>query len=229
MQIIVLGMHRSGTSAVARLLNMMGAYFAPERMELPINQANPKGYWERRDVVNLNEDILKSLNISWDRLAEFTPKTINSDIIQRFQPHVAEIVLGLDAQRPWMVKDPRLCLLLPLWMPLLEVPVSIIVYRSPIQVAQSLAKRENFSLRLGMALWEKYNLCALENSNHLQRILISYEELMQHPIATVKKLHEQLQQFEVQGLRVPSEKEIRTFLEPTLFHAQVMTVCKMPM
>jgi glycosyltransferase involved in cell wall biosynthesis len=220
MQIIVLGMHRSGTSAVARLLNMMGAYFAPERMELPVNQANPKGYWERRDVVNLNEEIFKALDISWDRLAAFTPKSINSEIVQRFQPYAAEIVLGLDAQRPWMLKDPRLCLLLPLWMPLLEVPVCVFVYRSPIQVAQSLAKRENFSLRLGMALWEKYNLCALENANPLQRILINYETLMQHPVATVKKLYEQLQQLEVQGLRLPSEKEIRTFLEPTLFHAQ---------
>lgn len=220
MQIIVLGMHRSGTSAVARLLNMMGAYFAPERMELPVNSANPKGYWERRDVINLNEDILKSLHVSWDRIAEFTPQTINSEIIQHFQPYAAEIILGLDAQRPWMLKDPRLCLLLPLWLPLLEVPVCVFVYRSPIQVAQSLAKREKFSLRLGMALWEKYNLCALESSKTLQRILINYEELMQNPLATVKKLHEQLQQLEVQGLRLPSEKEIRCFLEPTLFHAQ---------
>lgn len=220
MQIIVLGMHRSGTSAVARLLNMMGAYFAPERMELPVNSANPKGYWERRDVINLNEDILKSLHISWDRIAEFTPQTINSEIIKRFQPYAAEIILGLDAQRPWMLKDPRLCLLLPLWLPLLEVPVCVFVYRSPIQVAQSLTKRENFSLRLGMALWEKYNLCALESSKTLQRILINYEELMQNPMAVVKKLYEQLQQLEVQGLRLPSEKEIRCFLEPTLFHAQ---------
>jgi glycosyltransferase involved in cell wall biosynthesis/predicted nucleic acid-binding protein len=220
MQIIVLGMHRSGTSAVARLLNMMGAYFAPERVELPINPANPKGYWERRDVVNLNEDIFKSLDISWDKIAKFTSKSINSEIVQRFQPYAAEIILGLDAQRPWMLKDPRLCLLLPLWLPLLEVPVCVFVYRSPIQVAQSLAKRDKLSLRLGMALWEKYNLCALEDSRQLQRILINYEDLMQHPVATVKKLYEQLQQLEVQGLRLPSEKEICTFLEPTLFHAQ---------
>jgi hypothetical protein len=51
MQILVLGMHRSGTSMVARLLNMMGAYFAPEGVEMPAHPEKPKGFWERQDVL----------------------------------------------------------------------------------------------------------------------------------------------------------------------------------
>ena len=60
MQILILGMHRSGTSVVARLLNMMGAYFAPEGVSNGANEENPKGFWERQDVRALNDLVLHS-------------------------------------------------------------------------------------------------------------------------------------------------------------------------
>lgn len=220
MQIIVLGMHRSGTSAVARLLNMMGAYFAPERMELPATPANPKGYWERRDVINLNEDILTALGITWAQISELTPEHLTTEVFAPFESLAREIVLGLDAHRPWMFKDPRLCLLLPYWLPLLEIPVCVYVHRNPIQIAQSLRKREGFSLHFGIALWEKYTLFALDFSAKLPRILVSYHELMQNPVETTKRLYDSLCALEIQGLRLPSEKEILAFIEPTLFHEQ---------
>ena len=224
MQIIVLGMHRSGTSVVARLLNMMGAYFAPEKITapekaaLPLTEANPKGYWERWDVFSLNEDILRTLEISWDNISQFSPTDITPEIQIQFESSAREIIFGLDANRPWMMKDPRLCLLLPLWRSLLEIPVCVYVYRSPIQVAQSLKKREGFPFTLGFALWEKYNLHGLTNSTNMPKILISHEELINDPVATVKKLHQQLLDFEVQGLRLPSDKEIRAFIDAKLFH-----------
>ena len=58
MQLIILGMHRSGTSMVTRLVNMMGAYFGPEGVSLGANDENPKGFWERRDVLDLDEALL---------------------------------------------------------------------------------------------------------------------------------------------------------------------------
>jgi glycosyltransferase involved in cell wall biosynthesis len=218
MQIIILGMHRSGTSVVARLLNMMGAYFAPERVELPVTTANPKGYWERRDVINLNEDILTALGITWDNIHQFKSADMTSDIQTRFESLAREIILGLDANRPWMLKDPRLCLLLPFWQPLFEIPVCVYVHRSPLQVAQSLKKREGFPLMLGIALWEKYNLQGLANSADMPRILVSHEEIIKNPVATVNKLYQDLLDCEIQGLRLPSDKEIQAFIDPSLFH-----------
>lgn len=50
MQLVILGMHRSGTSGVTRLLNMAGAYFGPPGIATDANEENPKGFWERRDV-----------------------------------------------------------------------------------------------------------------------------------------------------------------------------------
>jgi glycosyltransferase involved in cell wall biosynthesis len=221
MQLIVLGMHRSGTSIVARLLNMMGAYFAPEKEIVPPTTANPKGYWERWDILWLQENLLKkALGITWDNINQFKTSDITPDIQAEFEPKAREIVLGLDAHRPWMMKDPRFCLLLPFWQPLLEIPVCVYVHRSPVQVAQSLKTREGFPLMLGIALWEKYTLQGLANSADMPRILVSHEALMSDPIATVRKLYQDLLESEVQGLRLPSDKEIQAFIEPKLFREQ---------
>ena len=72
MQILVFGMHRSGTSMVSRLLNMMGIYFAPEGVSNGANEENPKGFWERRDVRALNDMVLRSTGADWDRLSAFS-------------------------------------------------------------------------------------------------------------------------------------------------------------
>ncbi len=217
MQIIVLGMHRSGTSIVARLLNMMGCYFAPERMELPATQDNPKGYWERRDIVNLNEEILTHLDLKWDCISQYKPDLFNDELNDKFASRAKEIILGLDAHRPWMLKDPRLCLLLPFWLPLCELPVCVYVYRDPIEVAMSLQQREGFNHNVGLALWEKYTLIALKDSQQLPRILVSFHELIANPIETINALYESLGQLDIQGIRLPTEKEINAFLDLSLY------------
>jgi len=68
MQLVVLGMHRSGTSALTRLLNMMGAYFGSDDISTGSNTENPKGFWERRDIRQINEYIFDKLDCDWDRV-----------------------------------------------------------------------------------------------------------------------------------------------------------------
>lgn len=218
MQIIVLGMHRSGTSIVARLLNMMGAYFAPEGAAMPPTPDNPKGYWERNDIVVLNEGILANLGATWNRISQLDLSKVSEGLQQEFDKQAGTILQGLDANRPWMAKDPRFCLLLPLWLRLLEVPVFIYVYRNPIQIAQSLRSRDGFSMHFGIALWEKYTLQALKHSTGFPRILLSFHDIMADPVKTVKSLYDQLIEKDVQGLRLPSHKEILSFIDPKLFH-----------
>jgi len=219
MQLIVLGMHRSGTSAVSRLLNMMGAYFCPPDQALPPAKDNPKGFWERKDVVRLHEQVFSQLNMSWDNLSQFSQDSLTDEIAQLFVPQAQSILCGLDARRPWFIKDPRLCLLLPLWKPLLEIPLCVYVYRSPLQIARSLAKvRSDFSVSLGVALWEKYTVHALDNSHDMPRVFVAHEALLKNPFATVEKLYQDLQAQEVQGLRMPTRREIEAFIDPNLFH-----------
>lgn len=219
MQILVVGMHRSGTSAVARLVNMMGAYFAPENLATSIKPDNPKGHWERRDVIELHQQILASLQMSWDNVSELTAdKLATLAEHAEFIPRLRDIIFNLETQRPWLVKDPRLCLLLPLWKPLLEVPICVYIYRNPIQVAKSLRTRDKFPIILGVSLWEKYNLDGLIHTADMPRVFLSHEDLLRDPVATVTKLYQNLSSIGVQGLHLPSEREITAFIDPALFH-----------
>jgi len=217
MQIFVLGMHRSGTSVVTRILNLMGAYFGPEGISTGANQENRKGFWERKDVLSLNDKLIRSMGSEWHLIADFTIDEIPTTVIEELQLNARKILLGLDSHRPWVVKEPRFCLTFPLWKKLLDFPVCVHVYRSPIQVAQSLQTRNNFPLQFGVALWEKYTLDALKASAGLPRILVSYAEIMAQPLETIKRLYDELMAIGVQGLRLPHDKEILAFIDPTLF------------
>jgi hypothetical protein len=81
MQILVLRMHRSGTSMVARLLNMMGAYFAPEGVEMPAHPENPKGFWARQDVL-LCIRLLRSADCECYRISSFPVDKILNEALE---------------------------------------------------------------------------------------------------------------------------------------------------
>lgn len=218
MQIIVLGMHRAGTSAITRLINMMGAYLAPEDQFLPATPDNPKGYWERIDVLQLHEFALNQIGADWYLTSAVDPDHIPPELQETFTQRARKILQGMDGHRPWVMKDPRLCLLLPLWLPLLEVPVCVHVVRHPLSTARSLAKRDGFPLHFGAALWEQYTARALIVSSGLPRFSICYEKLMEQPLAITRQLYETLGHHGVQALRLPAEREIRAFLDSDLQH-----------
>ncbi len=221
MQVIILGMHRAGTSAITRLINMMGAYVASEDQLLPATTDNPKGYWERIDVLQLHEYLLQQLNADWHLVSTVRTDQIESNLLNTFTERAKKIIYRMDGNRPWVMKDPRLCLFLPLWLPLLEVPVCIHITRHPVSVAQSLAKRDNLPLHFSINLWENYNIHALMASTKLPRFSISYEHLMAEPVDTVKMIYDQLCKYGVQSLRLPHEKEIFAFLDESLQHNKV--------
>lgn len=213
MQIIVLGMHRSGTSVVTRLINMMGAYFGPEGSSLGFSSQNPKGFWERRDVLGLDEALLHSAGADWHRVSQFKLENISPTARATFDQGAKELVYRLDANRPWVIKEPRLCLLFPFWRPLLENPVCVLLHRPPLAVAQSLQERNGFPLSLGTALWERYMLDALTASTGLPRVLVSYEAILANPLAEAEELWKQLSNLGVTGLRRLTRREVEAFVE----------------
>ena len=115
MQIFVLGMHRSGTSVVTRLINLMGAYFGPEELSTGANPENPKGFWERRDIRDENDAVLWSAGADWWKVADFSLDRVPDDAVGRFNNNVPKILRDLEAHRPWVTKEPRFCLLFPMW------------------------------------------------------------------------------------------------------------------
>ena len=218
MQIIVLGMHRSGTSAVTRILNMMGAYVGPEHLIGAPAQDNKKGFWERMDVRELNDRILAALGGSWNTPPKNSVGSLSEAEKKAFREDADKIVFQMDTCRPWVLKDPRLNLLLDLWRPLFEIPIFVLVHRSPVEVAYSLNKRNQLPLLYGIALWEEYTLNALQSTQKEARILSSYHDLLDNPVGFTEQLYHQLVQFGVGGLRLPGEKEIRAFIDKQLHH-----------
>ena len=220
MQLIVLGMHRSGTSAVTRLLNMAGAHFGPEGSATAVNEENPKGFWERKDVRRLCDGLLQDSGFDWWRVGRFDVDAIPAEVRSRHLDAFRDVLLGIDAHRPWVIKEPRLCLLFPVLRPLLEVPLCIHVTREPLEVAASIAARNDLPLPVCLALWELYTLRSVQASAGLPRWHVRYEDLRSDPVAVVDALLAWLETQEVHGLHRPSEREITAFVEPGLHRQQ---------
>lgn len=160
--IVVIGMHRSGTSAVTSILEAMGCYVGVEQELLAPVVDNPKGYWERLDVNELNEEILGHCGCEWHEVSDFDLSRLTDHSREHLEMKASQIVNKLDSHRPWALKDPRLCCLLPLWQKTMRSPVAVFINRHPVDVALSLEKRDALDLAVGVALWEKYDMAALE-------------------------------------------------------------------
>ena len=218
-QVAVLGMHRSGTSALTALLQLMGLW-AGEEGDFPLADGhNEAGYWEHRGVWSVDEALLQALGGSWSEVADLDLSRLDAVVRDRLGERAREIVRDLDRQGSWVIKDPRLCLLFPFWREILERPFCVLVHRDPLPVARSLAARDGFPIPYGIALWEKYTLEALASTRGLPRVLISHRELLANPAATLRRLHQHLVWHSPELARVPpTAEEIYSVLDPALVH-----------
>lgn len=220
-QVAVLGMHRSGTSALTSLLQSMGFWAGGEEDFPPADDHNEAGYWEYRGVWSIDEAILRTLGTSWSGSVDLDLSRLQEGTRALFQERARKVVEDLDRQGPWVVKDPRLCLLFPFWREILERPFCVLIYRDPLPVARSLAARDRFAIPFGIALWERYTREALASTRGVPRVLISHRELMADPEATLRRLHRHLARHSPElaaRLRVPAAEEVRAVLDPSLVH-----------
>lgn len=215
-QLIVLGMHRSGTSGVTRLLNLAGAYFGPEGIATEPNEENPRGFWERRDVRAVCDGLLQDSGFDWWKLVGFSPDAVPETVREEWLGAFARVLEDLDAHRPWVVKEPRLCVLLPVLLPMLDAPVCVHVTREPLEVARSMHQRDGFPIGAAQALWELYTVHAFEASHGLPRVLVRHEDLVADPVATTRTMVAELQALGVDGLHQLDDDEVLGFISPEL-------------
>lgn len=221
LQVMVLGMHRSGTSALTRALALAGCWVGEGDELFPDDSANPRGYWERRDVVALNEAALAAVGARWQAFPEGALDGLDAGHRSHLEGRSREIVAALDEHGSWVIKDPRLCLLFPLWRRALTRPFVVLVHRSPLAVAESLAARDGVPLLYGIALWELYTRQALAATAGLPRALVSYHRLLAAPEAAMAELGAAL--VERAGLapgvlELPRGQALRAAFSPTLEH-----------
>ena len=212
--LVVLGMHRSGTSVVTGVLHLCGAWAGEDGELTASNIENPLGFWERRDIRKTCDDLLHSAGADWWKVARFSPESIPhavfSEQSRRFQAAVSE----LQEHGLWVVKEPRLCLLLPALHEYLNDAVCVHVFRNPLEVARSLQHRNGFGIAAGLALWELYNKRALSASRTMPRLMIDYGTLMGDPAKAVNRLVAQLGKLGVTQLAVPEESILKQFIQP---------------
>ena len=177
--ICILGMHRSGTSLLTRILNLMGVYLGPDAHLLQPLAENPKGFWEHEEIWKLNEDILWRLGGSWHNPPELSPGWESAAELEDLKERALTIIqTDFTDAGIWGWKDPRTCLTLPFWQQILPPMQYAICLRHPVEVARSLARRNDFSIGQGIYLWIVYVKQALENTRFGQRTLVFYENIL---------------------------------------------------
>jgi glycosyltransferase involved in cell wall biosynthesis len=188
--IIVLGMHRSGTSVATRILNMLGAEVAANLMQ-PTAE-NPSGYWESENVAKFNNRLLHLANSTWKTDTPLPENLFEQASFVALQQEAIELINSeFPTARTFVLKCPRLCLLLPFWRIVLKKanidPFVLMIVRNPEKVAVSLAARMDFPTMKAAAintpeksalLWLRYVLDAEKHSRCLPRIVITYEDLV---------------------------------------------------
>ena len=190
--VCVLGMHRSGTSAITRALEVLGVELGDHLMPGQSND-NAKGFFEDLDVSAFNIELMNSKSMTWDSLA---PADIGVSLQQMRPDMLARAVVLLrqktHATTLYGVKDPRLCRLLPFWREasrLASLPMACIVcLRDPLSVAASLSKRDGFCAAKSVYLWLLHMVAALEHSVGESRILVSFDALLASPARELKRI-----------------------------------------
>jgi hypothetical protein len=218
--VVMLGMHRSGTSAATRLVNMLGLSLCVDEDLMESIDGNETGHWESVSMTATNERMLDEMGRAWwcpppDGVAY-------ADAEGRIELDPAEAAALFDAahtRRPWVWKDPRTCLLLPFWLRALDRPLAVLfVYRNPVEVASSLRVRNVFTMPRSVATWERYNRLALAHCNGLPVHLSRYDDVVADPVAWCKQVHAFLDSLGL-AATMPSATEIEAFVEPQLRHS----------
>ena len=181
---MIVGMHRSGTSAAALALARMGWSLGADLLETQAD-INRDGFGENRRLVALNEKLLDHFGTAWFELfdwpADWEKTAEAGDFLKEAKIIFTEQFQG---EQQILLKDPRLCLTLPFWMQALKeagFAVRVILqWRHPQAVAQSLKSRDSLPIPAGLLLWLHYTLAAERWSRGVERAWLRYEDLLEH-------------------------------------------------
>jgi glycosyltransferase involved in cell wall biosynthesis len=214
--LIVLGMHRSGTSAMARVLNLCGAAL-PEKLKPPKLDVNPKGFWEPEAILDLNVRVMRHLGGDWARVDFTVPSS--GDFVDEFESDArALLAVEYGDQPSILIKDPRICVLAPLWHRALIAagyrPVYVVAVRNPLEVARSLHARGDMTVSEGLQLWLAYMKRVEEFlASHPDIVHVRFTDLLDDWRSVVARIADRLD--------VPLDagdrgQEVDRFLERTL-------------
>lgn len=220
--IIILGMHRSGTSALTGCLKRLGVHLGSKLMP-PQAGVNDKGFFEDEDIVQEHEILLRGLGRAWDDLRPLPENWLYTRAAKNAKQNLGHFLRSKFSQHPLCaVKDPRLCRLVPLWEELLSelsvAPIYLIPWREPSEVAFSLRRRNGFCAEKSGLLWAAHILEAEGATRKSQRYFVEYNEILENPATVFAEIAIST------GISWPNAIEssviqLRTFIDRKLCHS----------
>jgi hypothetical protein len=220
--VLVLGMHRSGTSALARGLQMLGVYLGSDF--LSPQPDNPTGYWEDKNICELNERLLAVFGLKWEDVVLIDDARWHEPEVEVLRTDAVKYLRSEYLSHPlWGFKDPRTIRLLPFWhstLHRLEVDECyLVVIRNPRSVAISLLQRQGMDAVTAHLLWLVYVVPFLSEIANRPFIVTDYDVAMADPRRQLERI--------ARGLEIPLddtnkagiEQFASNFLDPNLRHS----------
>jgi len=220
---VVLGMHRSGTSALARCINILGPRTSDNLMDA--NSFNASGYWEPKSIVEFNTDVFGHFDRHWadpKPMAQGWTKTATFDALRAQAHSLLDAEFG--ASGSVVLKDPRLSRVLPIWQGAFASrhakTVYLIAYRNPLEVAQSLARRDKLTIAHAVQVWLGYMLDAEKNTRGQHRVIINYSHLLKDWRAALRPITQSTTLPDIDKVPKKMAAQLDGFLDPTARHFQ---------
>ena len=219
--IFVLGMHRSGTSAITRGLQVLGVSLG-ENLLPPVAHDNPKGYFEDADFTAFNAELLKVVDSDWNMVSALNAEHVQRLIELGYISRASDLLKSKMADaKAYAFKDPRAAKLIQFWNFVFDhaglEPSYVLSFRNPLSVVKSLKKRGDGSSESGYLLWLNYVIESLIGSAGKNRILLDYDNFIQSPESELHRLGNAL------GLKINQDELYQyknIFLDETLRHTR---------
>lgn len=221
--ICILGMHRSGTSVITRAINLLGADLGEEKDLMAPGPYNPEGYWERNDIIALDDRILNHFKRAWNANTPLPAGWHLSSELRPLRKEIVELVNNnFRDHELWAWKDPRTTVVFDIWKDVLkELGIDLVclfAVRNPLDVAKSLEKRDGFTRDRGYGIWFNYNIAALKASADIPRVFVSYDRFLADWETELKRCADGL------GVKWPEDDsflrdKMKEFIRPGLRHS----------
>ncbi|MES2497214.1 MAG: sulfotransferase family protein [Pseudomonadota bacterium] len=216
--ILVLGMHRSGTSALARLIGYLGAALPADAIEAHAD--NARGYWESAAIVKADDQLLRVARSSWFDPRQLDLSRLEPSALRSRKDRIWEAVTIAFGDAPLMaIKDPRQCRFVPTIVETLAehgvASRAVLMLRDPDAIARSVAKRDGTTPAFARLLWLRHMIDAERATRGLQRAVVDYDAMLADWRTTAARL------LPLTGGTMPEDEiaqAIDGFLDPSLRH-----------
>lgn len=193
--VLVVGMHRSGTSTIARGLCALSVDLGDNFFDLQPD--NPTGYWEDKTIVELSQRVLEELRLKWDDTTPIEVERFRRYRIRLLGLKAVHYLRGAFGSTPlWGFKDPRAIRLLPFWRAVMrDVPVDdsyVVAIRHPRSVAASLFSRQDIKEEKAQRLWLVHTVPFLHELRDKPFVVVDYDLLTTEPRAQLERIARKL-------------------------------------